>query len=492
MKKAALVFLMAVLAFASLTPHALAANGEEPAFADIRGHWAKASIEMAAKLGLVAGEGNQKFNPNGKLTREAFVSLLVRAAGDEVKKDLRLAEQTPFADVASNRWSAKDIQVAVSLGWINPSDFPGQMFRPAEELTREEAASYLRAFLFGNADDLKNIRTTVSFQDDANISADRIRDVHILAELGILSGSNGRFNPKNTLTRAEMVIMITRALAHQLNTLAYLSNLAGDLALAQSYAKAASGLATIPASTALLAAAHYGLGDYEKAEELFAKAYNDGYNNPYALSMAAMAAFQRKDYAKAAEHQRKAVQALSSDPFQVYLAALMEGAGGNLLSALANFNKARTLDSDQVFEEDIQTLMNKAEGMDAQQLRTLLGDAVEIVENYQAAVLALISVSKPAGAVSSNGSAAISVYKAVKDSAGEEGEKTGAMAQAAEYVAGLVLGSESSDARKLLIRGCKLAANKASVTNILTEQLAQAEDWNQAAETIESILKYWE
>ena len=50
----------------------------EPTFYDCRHHWAKTSIEAAASAGWVNGVSAGEFQPNGTLTRAAFVTMLGR------------------------------------------------------------------------------------------------------------------------------------------------------------------------------------------------------------------------------------------------------------------------------------------------------------------------------------------------------------------------------------------------------------------------------
>ncbi|WP_422448189.1 N-acetylmuramoyl-L-alanine amidase [Thermoanaerobacterium sp. DL9XJH110] len=47
-------------------------------FKDIEGHWAKASIERLAQLGLIRGDGQGNFNPDRTITRAEVVVLLDR------------------------------------------------------------------------------------------------------------------------------------------------------------------------------------------------------------------------------------------------------------------------------------------------------------------------------------------------------------------------------------------------------------------------------
>jgi len=85
------------------------------------------------------------------------------------------------------------------------------LFAPDENITREDATVILYRLLAkeGIAFDAK-----ASFADSEFIS-DYARDaVAYLAADGIIKGSNGAFNPKNNLTRAEAVTLISRISAY--------------------------------------------------------------------------------------------------------------------------------------------------------------------------------------------------------------------------------------------------------------------------------------
>ncbi|RJX41887.1 licheninase [Paenibacillus pinisoli] len=52
-----------------------------PVLSDIGGHWAKGTIERAVALGLITGYPDGSFRPNGQVTREEFAHLIVKALG---------------------------------------------------------------------------------------------------------------------------------------------------------------------------------------------------------------------------------------------------------------------------------------------------------------------------------------------------------------------------------------------------------------------------
>ena len=52
-----------------------------PSYTDIAGHWAAKYIEYCTSLGIVAGDGAGKFNPNGLLTGAQLAKMLLVALG---------------------------------------------------------------------------------------------------------------------------------------------------------------------------------------------------------------------------------------------------------------------------------------------------------------------------------------------------------------------------------------------------------------------------
>ena len=56
-------------------------------FADTNGHWAAKFIGYCADQGIVSGVGNNKFNPEGKLTGAAFAKMLLVAYGHDAEKE---------------------------------------------------------------------------------------------------------------------------------------------------------------------------------------------------------------------------------------------------------------------------------------------------------------------------------------------------------------------------------------------------------------------
>ena len=95
-------------------------------------HWAYESIQTLSAKGVIAGYPDGTFLPDAVVTREQLVKMLVSAFG--LEGDTELA----FSDVEGDRWSASYIRSAVALGIVN--GMGDGTFAPASSVTRQDAA----------------------------------------------------------------------------------------------------------------------------------------------------------------------------------------------------------------------------------------------------------------------------------------------------------------------------------------------------------------
>lgn len=172
-------------------------------FSDVKNHWAKADIEKMAAEGIVSGFSDGTFKPEGKITRAEFAKIICKVLS------LSEASGDKFTDVGEKTWFAPFVYAATEHGLIN--GVADNLFAPDENITREDATVILYRLL---AKEGVMFDAKASFADSEFIS-DYARDaVAYLAADGIIKGANGAFNPKNNLTRAEAVTLISRISAY--------------------------------------------------------------------------------------------------------------------------------------------------------------------------------------------------------------------------------------------------------------------------------------
>ncbi|MGN1008555.1 MAG: S-layer homology domain-containing protein [Butyricicoccus sp.] len=217
-KKRIFAAVLAAVALCSVLIHASATEGviqkdglvyvpdHSVFFADVDGQyaWAVQPVDFLANLKIISGTANCVYTPEKALSRADFVTMLTRAYDmtDYVGGG-------SFADVPEGAYYSDAVSAAKNLGIV--SGDPNGKFNPTSALTRQDAMVMLRRTLS---------KTGLTFPDgdlsafsDASAVADYAQnDVAALAQAGIISGSGGKVNPKNSVTRAEMAVMLYRAM----------------------------------------------------------------------------------------------------------------------------------------------------------------------------------------------------------------------------------------------------------------------------------------
>lgn len=175
-------------------------------FADVDTNysWGFHAIDYLANTGVVSGTGNLIYSPGKSLSRADFVLMLYRAYDME-----KYAEGENFADVSADAYYADAVLAARAIG-IAAGD-ENNNFNPSQTLTRQDAMVLLKRTL--DRTGLQFAEGDLSGFTDADQVADYAVDsVGALVKAGIIGGSDGKLNPTAPVTRAEMAVMLYRAL----------------------------------------------------------------------------------------------------------------------------------------------------------------------------------------------------------------------------------------------------------------------------------------
>ena len=170
--------------------------------------WAVPGVEFMAAYGITTGTGNgSTFSPGDKLTRGDYVLMLVRAFG------FTSTSTANFNDVPADSWYTEALAIARAQGIIE-ADANGN-FRPTEPVTREDSMLYLYRAMQKSGRTIANAYDTYlsRYPDGASVSDYARSAMAALTQAGIIQGDQaGRLNPQNTLTRAEMAVILHRGL----------------------------------------------------------------------------------------------------------------------------------------------------------------------------------------------------------------------------------------------------------------------------------------
>ena len=167
---------------------------------DIKNHWAEGYITRLIDKGAVNGYEDGTFRPGNTITRAEFTKIIVSVFS------LYGESEVKYTDVSKEDWFNSYVDIASANGIILGSD---GMFFPKNNITRQDAAIIIQRILKLKSVEMK---TGKEFLDNNEISDYAKEAVSNMAEIGVINGFDGKFMPRNNITRAEAVTMIVRAL----------------------------------------------------------------------------------------------------------------------------------------------------------------------------------------------------------------------------------------------------------------------------------------
>ena len=113
-------------------------------FSDVTANWAEAPTKWAASKKVVNGVGNNKFNPNGKISCQDFATMLYNYAkfkGCDLSANVDLNQYGDGKNVS--KYAQTPMKWAIAKGVIVPS---GSKLNPKSQTSRAQAAVYLKNF----------------------------------------------------------------------------------------------------------------------------------------------------------------------------------------------------------------------------------------------------------------------------------------------------------------------------------------------------------
>lgn len=191
-------------------------------FSDISGHWAEGYITEIAGGGIVAGYSDGTFRPNRKVTKCESVLMMYRMYDTQglVDKDQEETLKNRFAGVMDEndipKWEGLREAIAYFLEYnIIPEEDLEDFLRGTKHvnMTRERVSYYLAKSLNMHLkEEIGGVIESV-FNDMGDINNEYINYVDFLFKKGIISGdTNGNFNPKKSITRAEFTKLIVESI----------------------------------------------------------------------------------------------------------------------------------------------------------------------------------------------------------------------------------------------------------------------------------------
>lgn len=175
-------------------------------FSDITGNeWYAPAVAYCADNGYMSGTGNNKFDPNGKVSRAQMAQILYNFAG---RPDMTNAEN-PFTDVKRDAWYGSAVLFAKTTGIVNGTS--STTYSPNNYITREQVAVMLMGYYKASTGNTPSVNNSVlnSYTDKNMISSWAQDAIAWAIQNKIMSGvGNNKIDPKGTCTRAQLAQFI--------------------------------------------------------------------------------------------------------------------------------------------------------------------------------------------------------------------------------------------------------------------------------------------
>ncbi|MHA6483249.1 GH39 family glycosyl hydrolase [Paenibacillus sp. strain BS8-2] len=178
-------------------------------FEDVIGHWGQEEIELLASKHIVSGMSEQLFMPEEQLTRAQFAQMLVQALGITLHTPTHSFADVPtgsWYEYSVRTAAEAGIVTGVGNNRFDPNaritrEQMAVMLMRAYRYQMDEAAT-------SGSGDMK-----VAFDDDQDIQDWAIEDVLTTVKLGLLKGMSAtEFNPQGLASRAQAATAVVRLL----------------------------------------------------------------------------------------------------------------------------------------------------------------------------------------------------------------------------------------------------------------------------------------
>ena len=172
-------------------------------FSDVpTNHWAFGDINKLRNLKAISGTGDGTFDPEGKVTREQFLKILI----DGFAITPQEAALT-FADVKKGSWYESYIETGIASGIVTGKS--ETLFGVGENITRQDACVMVLRAMATNPQTVGEPQ----FDDAAQISDYAKKAVAFLADKSVLAGfSDNTFRPMELCTRSQAAKIISSAI----------------------------------------------------------------------------------------------------------------------------------------------------------------------------------------------------------------------------------------------------------------------------------------
>ena len=173
--------------------------------------WYHEYTDYVIARGLMLGVSQEKFDPNGTLTRGQLVTILHRLAGSPSP-----AGANPFTDVRAGQYYTDAVIWAAEQGLAK--GVTETRFAPDAPITREQLVTFLYRYAGMNGADTTATGSLSSFPDASRVSEYAQTPMVWAVQTGLIQGIDGRLAPQASATRVQTAVFLTRFCVNILKT----------------------------------------------------------------------------------------------------------------------------------------------------------------------------------------------------------------------------------------------------------------------------------
>ena len=153
--------------------------------------WFADAVKYVSDKGMMNGTGNGKFSPADSTTRAMLMTVIARYAGADT--------------TGSNPWYQKGMEWAKANGVSDGT-------APNANITREQLVTMMYRYAKASGKDVSVGKDTniLSYADATTVSEYAVPAMQWACGAGIVNGANGKLNPQNNATRAEVAAILMR------------------------------------------------------------------------------------------------------------------------------------------------------------------------------------------------------------------------------------------------------------------------------------------
>lgn len=180
-------------------------------FMDMSGHWAEQDVNLMSARGIINGDGNGRFFPNQSVSRQESVALMIGLMGKQSEASILAAQYQPEvqAPKGMSDWARGYLLCALGQGLISSDDWQKLDWgKPAE---RQEVSMWLAKAMKRLPRTADAQKVLARFGDAEEVDPAKAAYIASLVQDGVIAGADGRINPKQSISRAELVTMLSRA-----------------------------------------------------------------------------------------------------------------------------------------------------------------------------------------------------------------------------------------------------------------------------------------